>query len=119
MSGVGISFGADRIFDVMEELALFPTFDKESTQLLLINFGVDDVATIKMVSEFRNAGINAEAYPSAAKLKKQMSYADAKAIPYVLFLGEEEMASQKFNLKNMASGEQISATVADVIAKLA
>ncbi|MFT7155317.1 MAG: histidyl-tRNA synthetase [Parvicella sp.] len=117
MSGVGISFGADRIYDVMEELDLFPAFNKESTQLLLINFGVDDVATIKMVSQFRNAGINAEAYPSAAKLKKQMSYADAKAIPYVLFLGEEEMASQKFNLKNMVTGEQTPVTVADVIAK--
>lgn len=115
LSGVGISFGADRIYDVLEELNLFPAFSEESTQLLLINFGDDENECLRILQSFRNAGVNTELYPTAAKLKKQMKYADNKGIPNVLFLGEEELSSGVFQLKNLASGEQSKLPLADVI----
>jgi histidyl-tRNA synthetase len=118
LSGVGISFGADRIYDVMDELNLFPIFSDETTQLLLINFGVDDMKALTILKEIRDKGINAELYPENAKLAKQMKYADSKNIPYVLFLGEEELTSGVLKLKNMASGEQINVSVEELIVML-
>jgi histidyl-tRNA synthetase len=118
ISGVGISFGADRIYDVMEELQLFPSFSSETTQLLLINFGEDENKSLQILNQFRKSNINTELYPTDAKLKKQMSYADAKNIPYVLFLGEEELKSGSFNMKNMVSGEQTQMNIIEIIEKL-
>jgi histidyl-tRNA synthetase len=118
LSGVGISFGADRIYDVMDELNLFPIFSDETTQILLINFGVDDMKALTILKEIREKGINAELYPENAKLAKQMKYADSKNIPYVLFLGEEELTSGELKLKNMASGEQINVSVEDLLVML-
>ncbi len=118
LSGVGISFGADRIYDVMDELNLFPIFSDETTQILLINFGVDDMKSLTILKEIRERGINAELYPENAKLAKQMKYADSKNIPYVLFLGEEELTSGQLKLKNMASGEQINVSVEDLLEML-
>lgn len=118
ISGVGISFGADRIYDVMEELQLFPSFSSETTQLLLINFGEDENKSLQILNQFRKSNINTELYPTDSKLKKQMSYADSKNIPYVLFLGEEELKSGSFNLKNMVSGEQTQMNIEEIIEKL-
>ena len=118
ISGVGISFGADRIYDVMEELNLFPTFSDETTKVLLINFGEDENKSLEILNALRKNDINAELYPTDAKLKKQMSYADNKKIPYVIFLGEEELKSEKFNLKEMASGNQEELSIKDIISRL-
>lgn len=118
LSGVGISFGADRIYDVMEELDLFPESSEESTQLLLINFGVEENECLKILQRFREDGINTELYPEAAKLKKQMKYADGKGIPYVVFLGEEELQSGNFQIKNLHTGDQKQATLKEIIADL-
>jgi histidyl-tRNA synthetase len=118
LSGVGISFGADRIYDVMEELRLFPVFSEESTQVLFINFGVNDIKAFQLVNQLRAAGINAEIYPENAKLAKQMKYADGKRIPYTVFLGEEELASGVLKMKDMHSGEQINVSVEEIIEKL-
>ena len=107
MSGVGVSFGAERIYDVMEELKLFPKENKASLQLLFIAF---DEAThryaFECLSKVRAAGINAEIYPEPTKLKKQMKYADDRNVPYVVLVGADEMASGQLSLKNMTSGEQ-------------
>jgi histidyl-tRNA synthetase len=118
ISGVGISFGADRIYDVMEELNLFPTFSDETTQVLLINFGEDENECLRILNQLRKADINAELYPSSAKLKKQMSYADNKNIPYVIFLGAEELEKGMFNLKEMASGNQENLKIEAIIKRL-
>ncbi len=118
ISGVGISFGADRIYDVMEELHLFPSFSSETTQLLLINFGEDENQSLQILNQFRKSNINTELYPVNAKLKKQMSYADAKNIPYVMFLGEEELKSGSYNLKNMSTGEQNQMNIEEITLKL-
>lgn len=118
LSGVGISFGADRIYDVMEELQLFPEFSEESTQLLLINFGVRENECLKILQRFREDGINAELYPEPVKLGKQMKYADGKGIPYALFLGEEELESGNFQLKNLLTGDQKQATLKEIIADM-
>jgi histidyl-tRNA synthetase len=85
---------------------------------LLINFGVDDMKALNILKEIREKGVNAELYPENAKLAKQMKYADSKNIPYVLFLGEEELTSGQLKLKNMASGEQVNVSVEDVIKKM-
>ena len=102
----------------MDELNLFPIFSDETTQILLINFGVDDMKSLTILKEIRERGINAELYPENAKLAKQMKYADSKNIPYVLFLGEEELTSGQLKLKNMASGEQINVSVEDLLEML-
>lgn len=107
ISGVGISFGADRIYDVMNELKLFPETTAGSTQVLFVNFGTaEEEYCMKLLSAIRSAGINAEIYPEAAKLKKQMKYADDKSIPFVALVGSKEMADGTITLKNMRSGEQ-------------
>ncbi|MDF9831628.1 histidine--tRNA ligase [Parabacteroides sp. PF5-6] len=107
VSGVGISFGADRIFDVLNQLNLYPEGSLQTTQVLFVNFGeAEETYLLPIVSQVRAAGIRAELYPEPAKMKKQMSYADAKKIPYVAIVGENEMEAGKINLKNMLTGEQ-------------
>ena len=111
LSGVGISFGADRIFDVLNQLDLYPKESLNATQLLFINFGEKETAyCLPIVSAARQQGIRTEIYPDAVKMKKQMSYANAKAIPFVALAGETEMAEGKITLKNMTTGEQFLVT---------
>lgn len=108
LTGVGVSFGADRIYDVLEELNLYPASNSTNTKVLIINFDKSiEGYTLPLLAELRKAGIAAELYPTAAKLKKQMSYADAKQIPFVLLVGDEEKETGLLSLKNMDSGEQI------------
>ena len=118
VSGVGISFGADRIYDVLDELELFPEFSAESTQVMLVNFGIDDLFCLQILKELRENGINAEFYPSSVKLKKQMKYANDKNIPFVIFINEEEVTSNILELKNMLTGDQQKLTIKDVITTL-
>lgn len=107
LSGVGISFGADRIFDVLNALRLYPEDAMTGTQLLFINFGQRETAyCLPIVAKARKAGIRTEMYPDAAKMKKQMSYANAKHIPFVALAGENEIDKMKITLKNMSTGEQ-------------
>lgn len=116
VSGVGISFGADRIYDVLNALDLYPDEAKDSTRVMFVNFGVAEAgASMKMLKELRNAGIAAEIYPDAAKMKKQMGYADALAIPFVAIVGETEMTQNKMMLKNMVTGEQSLVSVEEAI----
>ena len=115
LSGVGISFGADRIFDVLNQLDLYPKEAVNATQLLFVNFGEAETDfCLPILAEVRKAGIRAEIYPDAAKMKKQMSYANAKNIPFVAIVGESEMAEGKVNLKNMITGEQQMIAPADI-----
>ncbi len=107
ISGVGISFGADRIYDVLNALDLYPKEAVTSTQLLFVNFGEKETAyCLPLVAKARQAGIRTEIYPDSSKMKKQMSYANAKGIQYVAIAGENEIAEGKVMLKNMVSGEQ-------------
>ncbi|MDP5082262.1 MAG: His/Gly/Thr/Pro-type tRNA ligase C-terminal domain-containing protein, partial [Winogradskyella sp.] len=107
MSGVGISFGLDRIYLVLEELDLFPEAISASTKVLFINFGDKEaMACLQAVTKLRGAGVKAELYPDTAKMKKQMNYANKRSIPYVVLVGEEELKASNFTLKTMASGEQ-------------
>lgn len=119
LSGVGISLGVDRIFDVMEELGLFPENQAVTTKILLTNFDAEAEAyCLPILRKLRNAGINAEIYPEAAKLKKQFEYADRKKIPYVCVVGSEEMQTGLLNLKDMQSGEQTKVSIEEIIQKL-
>jgi len=107
ISGVGISFGADRIYDVLLQLERFPASAEEHTQLLFVNFGEDEVKYIlPMLGKLRNAGIRAELYPDQAKMKKQMTFANQSGIPFVALVGENEIRAQQVTLKNMETGEQ-------------
>lgn len=107
LSGVGISFGADRIYDVLNGLDLYPKEAVNGTRLLFINFGERETAyCMPVVRACRAAGISTEIFPDKAKMKKQMGYANAKAIPFVALAGDNEMAENKFTLKNMETGEQ-------------
>ena len=116
VSGVGISFGADRIYDVLNTLDLYPEEAKDSTRVMFTNFGVAEAAaSMKMLKELRNAGIAAEIYPDASKMKKQMGYADNLAIPFVAIVGETEMEQNKMMLKNMTTGEQSLVSVEEAI----
>ncbi len=116
VSGVGISFGADRIYDVLNALDLYPDNARQSTQVMFTNFGASEAAaSMKYLFEMRRAGIAAEIYPDASKMKKQMAYADALSIPYVAIVGETEMAQGKMMLKNMTTGEQSLLSVDEVI----
>lgn len=116
VSGVGISFGADRIFDVLNQLELYPEESLLTTQLIFMNFGsVEEEYCLSLLSALRKAGIRAEIYPEAAKMKKQMSYADSKKIPFVALVGENEIAAGKINLKNMITGEQLMLTLEELI----
>ncbi len=119
LSGVGISFGADRIYDVLNALDLYPKDATTGTQLMFTNFGpAEATASMKMLKEVRAAGIRAEIYPDAAKMKKQMGRADALAIPYVAIVGESELSHNKLTLKNMTTGEQKLLTVSEAIAEI-
>ena len=116
VSGVGISFGADRIYDVMNQLELFPKNDGVRTQALFINFGGDDeLYALDVLKAVRSAGINSELYPDSAKMKKQMTYANKNEIPFVVLIGEKERQEQVVTLKNMESGEQSSVNVEELI----
>lgn len=112
ISGVGISFGADRIYDVLDELNLYPDCISTTTQVLFVNFGTAEAAyCLPAMSQLRERGISCEIYPEAVKMKKQMNYANAKNIPYVAIAGETEIAAGTFTLKNMQTGEQHQCTV--------
>ncbi len=116
VSGVGISFGADRIFDVLNQLDLYPKDALLTTQLLFVNFGEKEEAyLLPIIAKVRAAGIRTELYPESAKMKKQMGYADTKKIPFVAIVGETEMEEGKINLKNMITGEQKPATLEELI----
>ncbi|MEZ4983396.1 MAG: histidine--tRNA ligase [Saprospiraceae bacterium] len=119
VSGVGVSFGAERIYDVMEELNLFPENNPENLKLLLL--AMDEKAhqfAFKMLDKVRAAGINSDLYPEPVKLKKQMKYANDRKAPFVIIIGESEMESGQFSLKNMQSGDQESLDLNAIIQKL-
>ena len=119
MSGVGISFGADRIYDVLNQLDLYPKEAVNGTQLLFVNFGEKEAAyCLPVLSMARDAGIRAEIYPDSAKMKKQMSYANDKNIPFVAIVGENEMNEGKLTLKNMTTGEQSLLTPTELLAAI-
>lgn len=119
VSGVGVSFGADRIYDVLTELNIFPQEAGALTKVLLINFGEKETPyALNILNKLHEAGISAELYPEPAKLKKQMKYADQKQIPYVVLIGEEEMQTGTVTLKNMQSGEQAKVSTKELIETL-
>ena len=116
VSGVGISFGADRIYDVLNALDLYPENASAATRVMFTNFGVAEAAaSMKMIKQLRAAGISAEIYPDSSKMKKQMSYANALAIPYVAIVGETELAEGKMMLKDMNAGTQQLVTVEEAV----
>lgn len=120
LSGVGISLGVDRIYDVMEELNLFPSDSGTTTRLLFTNFDAQAEAfSLPLLQKARAAGINAELFPESSKLKKQLDYADRKRIPFVVLIGSEEIESGLLTLKNMTTGEQEKLTADQILAKLA
>ena len=119
LSGVGISFGVDRIYDVLNTLDLYPKDSLTTTQVLFINFGEQETAyCLPIISQVRARGIRAEIYPDAAKMKKQMSYANAKHIPFVVLAGENEMNAGKVTLKNMETGDQSLLSTKELIEKI-
>jgi len=119
VSGVGISFGLDRIYLVLEELNLFPETIANSVDILFINFGeTEALYSIKAISKLRKAGFNTEIYPDAAKMKKQMNYANKREIPFVVLVGDNEMNSNTYTLKNMDSGEQTKCSLQELIDKV-
>ncbi len=116
LSGVGISFGADRIYDVLTQLDLYPAATQAGAQLLFINFGPAEAAhCLRLAAATRRAGIATEVYPDAVKMKKQMAYANAHHVPFVALVGEQEMAEGKVALKDMNTGEQTSLTLEELI----
>ena len=120
LSGVGISFGVDRIYDVLNALDLYPKDSLQTTQVLFINFGEKETSyCLHIINKVRARGIRAEIYPDAAKMKKQMSYANAKQIPYVVLAGDNEISEGKVTLKNMESGEQQMVTSDELISQIA
>ena len=119
LSGVGISFGADRIYDVLNQLDLYPQEVSTATQLLFVNFGEAEAAyALPALAEARRAGIRAEIYPDASKMKKQMAYANAREIPFVALAGESEIAEGKFTFKDMTTGEQMVVSASEMIEKV-
>ena len=120
MSGVGISFGADRIYDVMNQLELYPQEAMQTTKVMFVNFGEKEAMhSLQIIGELRTAGISAELFPSSDKMKKQMGYANNKAIPFVAIIGEQEMNDGTVALKNMVTGEQKNVTTEELIGILA
>ena len=118
VSGVGVSFGADRIYDVMNELDLFPKGVETSTTVLLVNFGEKEAKhSLGILETLQQAGIHAELFPDNVKMKKQMKYADQRNIPYVMLIGEQEMESKQYTLKSMTTGEQEKLTVDEIVSK--
>ena len=114
---MGISFGADRIYDVLNALDLYPAEARTSTQVMFVNFGeAEAAASMKMMKELRHAGVAVEIYPDAAKMKKQMAYANGAGVPFVAMVGESEMAQGKMALKNMITGDQQTVSAAEAAA---
>jgi histidyl-tRNA synthetase len=108
VSGVGISFGADRIYDVLNQLDLFKEIRVSSTEVLVVNFGDQETAyALGIIDQLRTLGVRTEFYPDAVKLKKQMSYADAKKIPFIVIAGVDEITGNSINVKNMSTGAQV------------
>lgn len=119
LTGVGISFGADRIYDVLEELDLFPKTSSEITTIMISNFDKEaEIYALPLLQKLRDSGISSEIYPTPAKLKKQLNYADDKKIPFVILVGSEEMESGLLTLKNMESGDQEKLTIGQIITGL-
>ncbi|MEZ4817726.1 MAG: His/Gly/Thr/Pro-type tRNA ligase C-terminal domain-containing protein, partial [Flavobacteriaceae bacterium] len=119
MSGVGISFGLDRIYLVLEELNLFPETASAQTKVLFINFGeAEAMYAMNAITQLRLQGISAELYPDAAKMGKQMSYADKRNIPFAVLAGESEIASNTYTLKNMKTGEQDAMDLPSLVKKV-
>jgi len=119
VSGVGISFGADRIYDVLTELDKFPPDLGQSAQVLFINFGAESLPyCIGCAAQLRAAGVSTLVYPDNAKMKKQMDYANKTHVPYVVFAGENEISAQNLTVKDMHTGEQQTVTVEQLILKL-
>jgi histidyl-tRNA synthetase len=119
LTGVGISFGADRIYDVLEELNLFPAAANQSTQVLICNFDKEgELYGLPLLQELRRQNINAELYPAGAKIKKQMEYANNKNIPYTVVIGSDEMQSGLLSFKNMTTGEQEKLTADEIVKRL-
>ena len=119
LSGVGISFGADRIYDVMTQLNLFPEDLGQTVKVMFVNFGEKEaMQSLRYVNALREAGVAAQLYPEAAKMKKQMSMADADNVPFVAFVGESELGRDAIVLKDMSTGEQKEFTLAETIEKL-
>ena len=119
LSGVGISFGADRIYDVLTQLDLYPAETNSGARILFISFGANEAAhCLQLAAAIRKAGISAEVYPDSVKMKKQMSYANAHHVPFVALVGETEVAEGKVSLKNMETGEQQSLTIDELIAAI-
>lgn len=119
VSGVGFSFGIERIFDIMEEKNLFPQENLAGTKVLLVNFDEQSGRyALKLLKKLRDAGVASEVFPEPAKMKKQMNYADKKKIPYVLLAGSREIESQRFGLKNMTTGEQRDLGIDEIISSL-
>ena len=120
MSGVGVSFGADRIYDVLKGLDKFPAGLKSATRVLFANMGSNELLYVLPVARaLREAGVSVEVYPDSAKLKKQFDYADRKSIPFLSINGESEMAAGTVQLKNLATGEQKAFSKDDTAAILA
>jgi histidyl-tRNA synthetase len=118
VSGVGISFGADRIYDVLEELNLFPKNVSLSLSVLFVNLGhKESLVSMQLAKELRSNGIDCEVYPSAAKLQKQLKYANERGCTWVVIIGEEELKNQQLSLKNMESGEQLKFAITDFISE--
>ncbi|MEA3447434.1 MAG: histidine--tRNA ligase [Bacteroidota bacterium] len=119
LSGVGISFGADRIYDVLEKTGGFPETQMQQSEVLFLNFGAqEEIHCLPWLSALRKADINAEIYPDPVKIKKQMKYADKKKIPWVIILGKDEMKADKVKLKNMHSGEEHLIPPNDIVNKI-
>ncbi|HCN83272.1 MAG TPA: histidine--tRNA ligase, partial [Sphingobacteriaceae bacterium] len=119
LTGVGISFGADRIYDVLEELGLFPESSEQTTKVLISNFDSEaESFALPLLQQLRDEGVAAELYPESAKLKKQMTYADNKKIPFVILIGSDEIQSGLLTLKDMQSGNQEKLAVKDLISRL-
>jgi histidyl-tRNA synthetase len=119
VSGVGVSFGADRIYDVMEQLDIFPKEIVASTKVMFVNFGEkEELYCLPLLQALREAAINAEIFPESAKMKKQMTYANNKNIPFVILVGDSEMQKGVLTLKDMISGEQTELTFEELIKKL-
>ncbi|MCF0206353.1 MAG: ATP phosphoribosyltransferase regulatory subunit, partial [Bacteroidales bacterium] len=119
VSGVGVSFGADRIYDVLTQLGLFPTQTEEYSKVLFVNFGQnEEKACIKLAKELRNNNISCEIFPEKSKLDKQFKYADSHNIPFVVIIGENELNENTLNIKNMKTGEQESMLQSDLLAFL-
>ena len=119
VSGVGISFGIDRIYIVMEELGLFPKSIDTTTKVLITNFGAkEEIYCLNILKELRDSGISSELYPDSTKIKKQMNYADKKGIEFVIMIGENELKSGKISVKQMSTGNQKETTVSDFIKEI-